>query len=357
MNSYTFLLSDVTKSRALDYMTLLQTTRMPGSYLAAALEGIDIKTLEFTEFMRLLISTKKPKIFAESAVSGDGTDWNLDELGLLGDISVATPVTVYDNGLHIHPAVHAHPFSATLLFTPGALLETGRGGRAADWDEVVRNGHFDDQGYAALYERRLLPVFVHANEVARARGRKAVITVPGLGCGMFAGPYRGKMGSKLLAALKALLAKHAQRLSHVKLIHFDPYQECDNQQQQFEQTLLRVRPLARGNPKTPQLCEPQAYAQAGEDFSDCDLFSVVAWDHVSWPGNDFYGGLRATDDGVKAAATNSMQVMTGVEGRYEPRVQQYSPPAPFRTWEKLVLTQGLTMRVDDSNLCCIPIEV
>ncbi|NYG35466.1 hypothetical protein HZU83_22480 [Sphaerotilus montanus] len=45
MNSYTFLLSDVTKSRALAYMTLLQSTRMPGSYLAAALEGIDIKAL------------------------------------------------------------------------------------------------------------------------------------------------------------------------------------------------------------------------------------------------------------------------------------------------------------------------
>ena len=35
----------------------------------------------------------------------------------------------------------------------------------------------------------------------------------------------------------------------------------------------------------------------------------MAWDYVSWPGNDFYGDLRNTDDGVKAAATNSMEVM------------------------------------------------
>ena len=40
-----------------------------------------------------------------------------------------------------------------------------------------------------------------------------------------------------------------------------------------------------------------------------DLFSVVAWDHVSWPGNDFYAGQRKTDDGVKAAATTAMQIV------------------------------------------------
>lgn len=355
MNRYTFLFSDITKGRLLAYLNRLRGSKNPGSHLAKAMQGIDVQAIEFNEFFRLLISTKKPKIFAESAVFGDGTDWNLEELALLGDVSVAVPVVVYDNGLHRHPVVHAQPFSATLLFTPGALLEQGHGGRPADWDEVVRNGRFDDAGYFALYERRLLPVLIHAHEVAQARGRKAIITVPGLGCGMFAGPYHGKMGPKLLSALQGILLKHASRLSSVKLVHFDPYAECDNLQVQYEQTTFRVRPLSRGNEETPQLCRPQAYAESGDDFSDCDLFTVVAWDHVSWPGNDFYGGVRATDDGVKAAATDSMLAMTGVEGRYDPRSYQYCPPAPFRTWEALVLKQGLKMRVDDSNLCCVPV--
>lgn len=52
-----------------------------------------------------------------------------------------------------------------------------------------------------------------------------------------------------------------------------------------------------GDAGKPQLCPPQRYAEHGDDFSHCQRFSVVAWDHVSWPGNDFYGGARATDDG------------------------------------------------------------
>ena len=46
----------------------------------------------------------------------------------------------------------------------------------------------------------------------------------------------------------------------------------------------------------------------------CELYSMVAWDHVSRPGNDFFGGARATDDGVKAAATDSMRTLTGIAG-------------------------------------------
>ena len=106
-----------------------------------------------------------------------------------------------------------------------------------------------------------------------------------------------------------------------------------------------MRPLTRGNRDRPQLCPPQAYAEEGEDFSACRLYSLVAWDPVSWPGNDFWGGARATDDGVKAAATDAMRVLTGIEGRYDARLQGYQPPPPYRTWEQLVRNQGLRLRV------------
>jgi hypothetical protein len=46
---------------------------------------------------------------------------------------------------------------------------------------------------------------------------------------------------------------------------------------------------------------------------NCDLFSFVAW-----PGNDFYGGARSTDDGVKTAASKAMAVMTGSRGNTIP---------------------------------------
>jgi hypothetical protein len=74
-----------------------------------------------------LFDTKQPQIFAEMAVAGDGSDWSLTELGLLGDVSIAVPVTIFDDGNHHAPTLHDPPFSGMLIFTPGALLRNGRG--------------------------------------------------------------------------------------------------------------------------------------------------------------------------------------------------------------------------------------
>ena len=106
----------------------------------------------------------------------------------------------------------------------------------------------------------------------------------------------------------------------------------------------------QGNTQKPQLCAPRQYAESGDQFAECDLFSVVAWDHVSWPGNDFYGGSRATDDGVKAAATDSMAVMTGVKGRYDVRQCVYCPPTEYRNWDEVVSKNHIQLDVQE-NLC------
>ena len=70
-----------------------------------------------------------------------------------------------------------------------------------------------------------------------------------------------------------------------------------------------VRPLVKNANPHPQLCRPTVYQERNDDFSNRDLYSIVAWDPVSWPGNDFYRDMRSTDDGVKVAATNSMPRM------------------------------------------------
>lgn len=340
---YTLLLSDVTRQRLLQYAQSLRVGRAPGGYLAAVL-GDNVAPDELVPLLASLFRTRKPQIFAESQVRGDGSDWTLQELGLLGDISVAVPVQVHDDGQHRRPEVHAEPFPATLLFTPGALLDNGQGCVPADWDEIVRGGELLSQGFVQLYERRLLPVLLHADEVAAQRGRRALVTVPGLGCGMFAGQFRGQVEPYLEAALKELLQRHADRLTHVALIRFDPYKFDHDRQYNVGQTLLRVRSL-QCHPDTPQLCSPKAYEESSDDFSDCDLFSVVAWDHVSWPGNDFYAGSRATDDGVKAAATTTMYQMTGIEGQYDAGSFQYRPPAGFRTWGQVIDAHALHLDV------------
>ena len=63
---------------------------------------------------------------------GDGTDWNLQELTILGGVNVAAKVRVFDNGSHSNPEVYKKPLGCTLIFVPGALLRNGKGNEPAD---------------------------------------------------------------------------------------------------------------------------------------------------------------------------------------------------------------------------------
>ena len=361
---------------AAQYLRSLQQSEargMPnaGRYLRNRLCRKSIRLADMTvpEFLQHLVRTKKPRIFAESEVVGIGHwDWTLSELRLLGNVGVGMPVRVYDNGLHSVPTIHREPFDATLLFCPGALLrndgtiasQKGPTTLPVDWEEVVvrdsrASGGFrlDPEGLYGLYERRLLPLLLYANEKAGEQGKKAIITIPGIGCGQFAGAFQGMLGAELKKVLIRLLQEHASSttdkdstvlLPHIRAVYYDPYSECRNERHEIGHISFLTRPLLRNNRHKPQLCRPETY---GRDFQGCALYSVVAWDHVSWPGNDFFAGARVTDDGVKAAATDAMYRMTGVEGHYKKRSFAYMPPSPYRWWKQVVETNGLQLNVAD----------
>ena len=347
---YELLLSAITLKRLSAYRLAPGRSFPPGKYLARSLGNRNGEEFSDVEFLSLLLNTKLPRIFAESEVKGDGSDWTLRELQLLGDISIAVPVTVYDSGLHVRPLVYEDPFQATLIYAVGALLQNGNGLEPADWNEVTRDGMINLEGHFSLFERRLLPVLKYVNQAADKKGRKAFLTLTAMGCGHFAGPFKGQLGEVLKNTLIRVLDAHGAGLPHIKGVYFDPYRECHNERLEIGGISFMVRPLTMGNEDRPQLCPPTHYQEAGDDFSDCDLYSIVSWDHVSWPGNDFYDGFRATDDGVKAAATDSMWKITGLEGKYDPLVNKYQPPAPYDTWEEVVLKNQLRLLVDDHNL-------
>jgi hypothetical protein len=353
-NIYKVLIHKETLAKVDNYLKeLMKGDVVAGTYLGKSLRNKVFAQLSTETLLELLINTKFPQIFAESAVSGDGSDWNLTELSILGDISIAVPVTVYDNGRHSRPEVHQPPFNATLLYTPGALLQNGRRCKPADCAEVVSDGQINYQGFYSLYSRRLLPPFIYANNVAKSNKIKALITVPGLGCGCFAGPFRGQLGVLLRDVLVDFLSKNIQHFSNIRAVYFDPYGECSNQRFELEHLSLLIRPLMNDNEVKSQLCLPEKFEDVAGEFVNCELFSLVAWDHVSWPGNDFYGGSRMTDDGVKAAATNSMAVMTGVEGSYNTASNTYEPPGEYGVWRDVITRLGLQIRVRD-NLFVLP---
>ncbi len=354
---YHILLHGKAYRSAANYLQALQTGSItPGSYIQAQLQGLDVARLSVETLLECLLHTKRPQIFAESAVYGDGRDWNAQELKLLGAIGIAVPVKVYDDGGHHHPVPHGEPFMAHLLFTAGILLRNGQRQIPVDWDVIGEDGEIDQERYYQLYQCRLLPLLLHANEVAGAAAEKALITVPGLGCGQFAGKFMGSLGERLERALLRLLNEHHEQLDNIRAIYFDPYNECENQRFEIGHLSFMVRPLIQGNQDKTQLCRPSAYQESGDDFSRCLLFSVVAWDHVSWPGNDFYAGARVTDDGVKAAATSTMTAMTGIEGRYDKISATYEPPLPYRNWEAVVRNNGLQLELVDRLMIMPPIS-
>ena len=60
-----------------------------------------------------------------------------------------------------------------------------------------------------------------------------------------------------------------------------------------------------------------------------------------------------TDDGVKAAATNSMSVLTRVEGVYNSHLNKYQPPNSFPTWKDVVedeMNQGVLRLWDETKI-------
>ncbi len=116
-------------------------------------------------------------------------------------------------------------------------------GVPADINEVTTLGQLDYDRFFTLYERRLLPLFIYANEDSKLSGQQAFLTVPGLGCGMFAGAFKGQLGSLLCKVLIELLEKYGNIFSNIKAVYYDPYNECNNQRHLINDISLLVRPL------------------------------------------------------------------------------------------------------------------
>lgn len=349
MNQYKILLNRITKDKIEKYQkSIIQNTKKPGKYLLEGLKNEDTSKLDLEEFLEILVNTKKTRIYAESEVNGNGSDWNRDELSILGDIGIAVPVLAFDNGLHRNPLLNSPPLDSFLVFVPGALLVGLLQTNSPDIEEIEKENLFYKQGYFSLYERRLYTPFLYINSICEQRNKKAIITIPGIGCGQFAGKYIYKLGIHLKEALVEFLKKYAHIFPHIRVVYFDPYNECENERMHLDHINFLVRPLTKGNERKPQLCYPWEFQEENDDFSDLILFSIVAWDHASWPGNDFFGGSRATDDGVKAAATNSMEKMTGIKGHYDTTKKMFLPPDEYRNWSEVVIKNNLKIVVKEN---------
>ena len=277
------LMSAETQQKIRRYQAFLQQNetkleQVAGAHFRKQLEinGHSVKDMDLETFARLLVQSKIPKVFAESGVNHDTSDWTLQEEDILGDISVDVEVDFYNDGGHgASYKNHQQPIAAHLAYVPGALLRSDKSGTSADLAEVIVDGKLDKERLNALYERRLLPQLVQISANAQQAGKKAAITVPGIGTGMFAGKYGGEIKQAFREALENVLEKHQALLPAIDIVHYDPYNGDAAKARKIGHMDYRVCPSSAMK-TTGQLVYPE-----GSSADTHTLTSFVAWDHFS----------------------------------------------------------------------------
>lgn len=256
-----------------------------------------------------LFRTKKRLFFAES---GDISIWNNTEQLLLGGLNIAVPVQIFDNGVWApqYAQVHSPPQRGYLLFCPGPLLARRD---CADYQYIVQNGQFVSEAYHSLLSMRLLPLLRYASATASPFS-PATIMLPGIGCGMFAGRFRSLLSELFSKTITRMLKEHACALPNIRGVYFMSYNPDPSIQSKSSTKITEELVFYEYQNGPPLLCAPHVI---DEKLRGTTLFKVVAWDHFSWPGNDFFCNARQTDDGVSAAATSVMaQLLPNDSGRY-----------------------------------------
>lgn len=284
--------------------------------------------------VQALLNSKDRLFFAES---GNISGWSFQEQRILGGISVVMKVQVFDDGTWYQPIPHNPPFEATLLFCPGPLLA-----RTDCWDYnfIVSNRNIKEENYRLVLEERILPLLLYVQETAE---EPAIITIPGLGCGMFAGIFQGWIDRLFIDTLRSILADNSERLSKIALVYhyaFGP----EDPELRYEEDISNTMKFVQWRNGPPLLSAPEAIERT---LSEAPLYKVVAWDHFSWPGNDFFANARQTDDGVSSAATSSMQELIPKpkdwEYRYVPERAKFLPyhQGRERLWRQVAPEQLL----------------
>ncbi|APS55922.1 hypothetical protein [Piscirickettsia salmonis] len=355
---YTLSINDRSYLRAKKYLIdLISGEAAPGARLKHLIDkdGVILAELQPYQFLELLANTKAKGIFAESQVYCDGRDWNKTEALILSDLVTEVDVSIFDNGIHDRrlPSFQAYdpPHQGKLLFVSAPLFRNDRTKITPDLYECTTNKKFDQGKYNHLVERRLLPAFAHLQESFRRTGKKFLFTIPGWGCGQFAGKRQGKMGKRFQIALQTFLANHPELRDSIAAIYYDPYSECEASDQEINDIPFYTRPLAHRtttDPK-PQLCPVGGYLNG--DYRNCQLATLVAADAFSHAGTDFFRLSRKTDEGVKAAATDSMTQFSGIPGKYDKTSGKYLPEEKNTTWRRLFKREDFELSFATATVC------
>lgn len=378
----TFVISPETTRKINSLRKKIQEKVPIGSNLKRVLNdcGIQPSTLTNEVVLLMLLRTKKPKCFAESDVNGH--DWTHDEFAILSEIGTCVAnVTVYDDAKWGHK--NSTPFrqykrhQATLLFMNGPILKPDAPISKQDnceFKQLVSNKALKQDAYKAYLERRLMLLLKQASDQAAIHKKKAYIALPGIGCGEFAGSFAHQLTQRIggnsavyesciidiiqnftqqypnhsIGCIRLNMGPAGGVVSEVRQIGDIPFVRSDQQGYKGHAMLAK-----------PQDVIPQKYRR--DDF---EIFSVVAGDPVSFPGNDMYIDSKFTDEGAQGGATDLVTKITGIPGHYDQGMWRTRNNTPWQnikacTFQALhcLAAQSLTVQNHPENTSAPPSKV
>jgi hypothetical protein len=169
-------------------------------------------------------------------------------------------------------------------------------------------------------------------------------TIPGLGCGEFAGDVIDAVCAVYPDIINEIIQENIGRFPNIGAFYIASPGAQSRKNIEGESDVLFGDPLS--NPQ--QLDAPDRHSKK---YVGHKPYKVVAADHASWPCNDWYVASRWTDEGVIGAATSAMQAMTGVEGVYSG--QGFNPPSGYANWEDVVKRNQLALTCSLSTMTMV----
>ncbi|MES2211587.1 MAG: hypothetical protein V4490_00355 [Pseudomonadota bacterium] len=365
-----------------------------GVYLTQYLEGKDIGGMPLVDNIQSIVDIKQLHVSAEDGWRHTyryGMNlkhmFSEDEIILLGMISCDVPVTVFDNGKYSaqfklsDQVCHPEPFRGHVLYVPAPLLKaSGIGEAPPDRASVVSFGHegaeINQSAYTQMIEERLLPVLRRTNAES-SEVNKAIVQLPVLGSGQFAGEFAGKrIINSFFTALSSVLERHAKSLPNISAVVLDTYDTLpdlddsftvengsgDHKKQIHDITYSVCATV--GN--RPKLSKPSRYVEdLGLSDGSYTLFTIASSSPLACPNSQYWKGDRFTDESTVGASTDACRALTQVEGIYKDETVvhtahgrgtitwnefRYCPPEGYKTWGKLCEENDIRLRATYQNI-------
>lgn len=271
------------------------------------------------DYIAYLMATRQPSSYAESQLGGDNIDWKREpELAILSRVAINfSEVLAYNNGAwhrngsHVWEK-HEDPLKIQIAVVSAALQDAAQGPDYALDAALLKNAEENPEAalknFVAHYTEKLLHALRAHNDIAKERGERLVVNIPGLGTGQFAGPNAAKTRALLPRALQQIIQEHAAEFTHIHTINYDPFVSTDLEGIERDQDIpcgegippihFQIRPYLDCDPKKAQLEFPSNITPEEIKSRNLRLLKFVAGDPSAYPLNDLWSidPARITDE-------------------------------------------------------------